>query len=82
MELIVETTGVSRCIYSDAIPLREFGCLRIKRASHVEPNEQGAWIADLSPVNGPVLGPFLNRADALEAEVRWHQKHWLIPGKG
>ena len=71
MELIVESSGLTRCVYSDAIPLQGFGQVRIKRASNVEPNEQGEWIADLSPVSGPTLGPFLKRTDAIEAEVTW-----------
>ena len=79
MELIVDSTGVSRCIYSDAIPLRDLGNLNIRRASHVEPNNTGEWIADLSPVGGPKLGPYLKRTDALEAEVQWLREHWLIP---
>ena len=38
------------------------------RASHVEPNDQGRWFADLAPVNGPILGPYTRRTEALEAE--------------
>jgi hypothetical protein len=29
------------------------------------------WEADMSPVNGPVLGPFATRGAALTAEVTW-----------
>lgn len=29
------------------------------------------WTADLSPVDGPVLGPFAVKSDALEAERNW-----------
>lgn len=29
------------------------------------------WFADLSPVNGPVLGPFATRKTALLAEEQW-----------
>lgn len=42
----------------------------VTRASHVEPSASG-WTADLSPVNGPTLGPFTTRAEALAAEVDW-----------
>ena len=79
MELIVESFGSTRCVYSDAIPLREFGQVRIERASYVEPNDEGEWIADLSPVSGPLLGPFLKRTDAIKAEVRWLRDNWLMP---
>lgn len=35
------------------------------------------WQADLSPVNGPVLGPFDSRVDAIEAEIEWLNKNFL-----
>ena len=81
MELIIESSGLTRCVYSDAIPLQGFGQVRIERASNVEPNEQGEWIADLSrsPISGPTLGPFQKRTDAIEAEVQWLCDNWLIP---
>ena len=47
-------------------------------ACHVEPEEQGRWLADLSPVNGPVLGPFDHRSEALQAEHDWLERHWLL----
>ncbi len=36
----------------------------------------GFWYADLAPVGGPVLGPFLKRSTALEAELDWLVAHW------
>ena len=78
MDLIVTGTGELRCIYSDSIPLSQLGRLSIIRASHVEPNSAGQWMADLSPVDGPRLGPFEFRTDALAAEVDWLRKHWLL----
>jgi hypothetical protein len=29
------------------------------------------WQADLAPSNGPVLGPFRRRQDAIDAEIAW-----------
>ena len=78
MDLVVTGTGEVRCIYSDSIPLSQLGMLSISRASHVEPNSVGQWMADLSPVGGPVLGPFELRTDALSAEVNWLRKNWLL----
>ena len=78
MDLVVTGTGGLRCIYSDSIPLSQLGKLSITRASHVEPNSAGQWMADLSPVDGPLLGPFEFRTDALVAEVDWLRKHWLL----
>jgi hypothetical protein len=43
----------------------------IRRASHVEADKAGRWFADLSPVAGPVLGPFDRRSEALAAEHEW-----------
>ena len=36
----------------------------------------GMWYADLAPVRGPVLGPFPQRSDALQAEVAWLDANW------
>jgi len=77
VQLIIDPCGLVRCLYSETIDLAALGSLVIVRASHVEPDERGCWIADLSPVSGPVLGPFLNRSDALAAEVAWIEEHWL-----
>jgi hypothetical protein len=71
MELVVGTDGVARCIYDEGIDLREIGRLQITRASHVEPDRDGYWWADMGPVEGPVLGPYGSRSDALEAERGW-----------
>jgi hypothetical protein len=35
------------------------------------------WWADMSPVRGPVLGPFEERQEALDAEVEWLYKNHL-----
>jgi hypothetical protein len=78
MNLIIEKDGKVRGIYGEAIDLATLGTPRINRASHVEPDEQGRWLADLSPVGGPVLGPFDKRSDALEAEVAWLEQNWLM----
>ena len=68
MELIVDAGGNVRCIYDEALDLREIGTLKITRASHVEPDAEGCWWADMGPVGGPVLGPSRNRTEALRAE--------------
>jgi len=71
MELLVGTDGVARCIYDEALDLRELGKLQITRASHVEPDAEGYWWADMGPSGGPVLGPFMSRTEALGAERGW-----------
>ena len=69
MELIIESSGTVGCIYDESIDLHLIGTPQIKRASHVEPDSNGRWLADLTPVSGPKLGPFGKRTDALAAEV-------------
>ena len=81
MELIVRPGGDLHCIYSEAIDLHSLGKPNITRASHVEPDPLGRWIADLSPVYGPKLGPFEKRTDALAAEVQWLRDNWLAKAK-
>ena len=81
MELWVEPGGVVRCLYAEAIDLTALGALTIRRASHVEPDSEGRWWADMSPVGGAVLGPFAARSAALEAERAWLEEHWLARPK-
>ncbi len=71
MELVVDAGGDVRCIYDEALDLREIGKLQITRASHVEPDAEGYWWADMGPVDGPVLGPYGSRTEALGAEREW-----------
>jgi hypothetical protein len=77
MQLVIRGDGSCRCLYSEAIDLRQLGSLLISRASHVEPNATGQWLADLSPVGGPQLGPFATRSQALAAEEAWLLTHRL-----
>jgi hypothetical protein len=77
MQLIVSTSGVMQCLYGEEIPLAVLGSLSIVRASYVEPDREGNWFADLSPVGGPRLGPYEHRSLALEQEREWLQKQWL-----
>ena len=78
MKLLIRPDGTVRAIYSEAIDLAVLGRPTITRASHVEPGQDGRWRADLSPVGGPVLGPFDRRSEALEAEVAWLERNWLL----
>ena len=80
MNLVILTDGTARCVYAEAIDLHALGDPTVWRASHVEPDDRGWWRADLSPVGGPVLGPFDRRSDALAAEAAWLDRHWLAPG--
>jgi hypothetical protein len=77
MQLLIDGDGSVWCLYDQALDLRSFGTLSIRRASHVEPDEHGRWLADMSPVAGPMLGPFAARSEALAAETAWLEEHWL-----
>jgi hypothetical protein len=78
MQLIVARSGSVRCVYGEELDLSRLGHLNIQRGSHVEPTLDGLWTADLSPVGGPCLGPFAQRSKALQAEVAWLHRHWLL----
>ena len=79
MQLVVGPDGLARAIYGEDIDLSALGRPTIARASRVEPDAEGLWRADLSPVGGPVLGPFALRSAALAAEHAWLERNWLEP---
>ncbi len=78
MELVIGLGGQVRCVYGEGIDLASLGELSIRRASHVEPDDQGQWWADLAPVSGPRIGPFTKRSSALTAEEAWLAVVWLV----
>jgi hypothetical protein len=71
MDLIVHPSVVVAAIYSEQIDFTALGKPAILRASHVEPDGDGQWWADLGPTGGPKLGPFANRSNAIAAETTW-----------
>lgn len=78
MLITITPRGEIVFIYSDALaPLLNEGSARVKRASQVEPHPDGGWTADMTPFqsDGPILGPFALRQEALAAEVRWLEEH-------
>jgi hypothetical protein len=77
MRLVIDHTGVVRCLYAETINLAALGAVSIRRASHVEPDKDGKWYADLSLSSGPILGPFRLRSEALEAEREWLEARLL-----
>lgn len=77
MQLVIEPAGAVRCLYAEKLDLHALGRPCIRRASHVEPDRQGRWAADLMPVGGPRLGPFTRRSEALRAECEWLESNWL-----
>jgi hypothetical protein len=68
----ISPEGEIRFVWHDSLQgLLALGKSTVKRASHVEPNEDGHWTADMSPSGGGTLGPFKLRGEALAAEVNW-----------
>ena len=80
MNLLILPDGTARCVYAEAIDLAALGEPTVTRDSRVEPDADSRWRADLSPVGGPTLGPFVRRSDALAAEAAWLDRHWLAHG--
>ena len=78
MKLLIRPDGTVRAIYDETIDLGALGRPAITRASHVEPTPEGRWLADMAPVGGPPLGPFDRRGEALQAELAWLERHWLL----
>jgi hypothetical protein len=77
MQIIIQPDGNPRCVYAEVIDIAQLGRVNIRRGSHVEPNDASQWIANLSPVGGPLLGPFALRSQALNAERHWLETNWL-----
>ena len=75
MQMVVGIDGTVCFVYDERLDLACLCRVEIRRASHVEPDEEGRWWADLSPVTGPVLGPFDRRSEALAAEATWLERH-------
>ena len=69
--------GIEFIYHDDLRPLLTAGDAHIRRASRVEPTPDGQWTADLTPMHGPILGPYLTRTEALTAETDWLTQHWL-----
>jgi hypothetical protein len=75
MQLLIDCQGKVRCLYGESVDLGSLGKLSILRASHVDADKSGQWWADLGPVDGPMLGPFGTRSQALQAETTWLDQH-------
>jgi len=83
MIINVDPEGTARWIHDDRLAGLMDQHTVIRRASHVEPGDPGQgrvplkWYVDLSPVNGPTLGPFGTRRQALDTEAAWLHAHHL-----
>ena len=75
MDLFIRPTGEIDMLYDELLDLSSLGTMNIARASHVEPDSTGQWFAHL--IDGPTLGPFCLRSEALAAEQQWLIDHVL-----
>lgn len=75
MVIVIDRGGTVTTLYSELFDLATLGQQNIARASHIEPDANGNWFADL--LDGPRLGPFARRSEALAAEVAWLTEHCL-----
>jgi hypothetical protein len=75
MKLVINKEGAIQTIAEDDLSfVSSLGDCNAQRASHVNPvkhNGKLLWSADLSPVGGPVLGPFGTRTEAIKSEIEW-----------
>jgi len=92
--VIVNPNGTLRFLVSDRTEqaFSEASVLEIHRVSHVDvfedldpkaktkaaPGSPTSWYADMSPVNGPVLGPFRSRKRALQEERYYLERRNLL----
>ena len=70
-DLVVVSDEGWKCISGEELNLRTLGRWQIPRASHIEPDLDVNWFADVGPVEGPKLGPFRTQSEALGAERGW-----------
>ena len=76
LNVTIDANGNARFIYNDHLAgLLEHGRAHVERASHVEPDANGGWFADMSPSGGPKLEGFRLRSEALAAEVAWLEQN-------
>lgn len=74
--ITITAAGELRFVWADELAdMTLLGAVDIRRASHVEATADGHWTADMSPVDGPVLGPYRLRGEALTAEREWLGMH-------
>ena len=78
--IVINPDGSMEFIYADDLrDLIDEGNATIHRVSNVEPGIDGFWYAQM--INGPILGPFKYRQDALNAEIDYINEEMLNGSK-
>lgn len=76
--IFVSDEGDILFVYHDDVAeaFRELGYdVRPRRASHVEPAEDGTFYVDLAPSGGPRVEGWVRYDDAVAFEVAWITRH-------
>lgn len=78
MRLFIDRSGSIKYLYTEAIDADNFGTIEeITRASNVEPVGQ-LWESQI--IDGPILGPYKLRSQALAAEINYLETEVLCHG--
>lgn len=78
MKMKILPDGTIRCLYTEELDLAGLGTVTITRASNVEPDKDGRWVADMAPSGVDIkLGGFAKRSEALAAEVAFVEENIL-----
>ena len=78
MKVVIRPAGLVEALYDDCLDWAALGLPQIRRASQVDADSSAHWYANLGPVDGPVLGPFATRREALAAEATWLEDNLLL----
>ena len=77
MQLVIKPGGIIQCIYGEEIDLAALGKPAISAPAMSSLTSRGGGWRIYHPVNGPLLGPFHSRSEALVAEQAWLETNWL-----
>lgn len=70
LEVTITKDGEVQCLAPDDLDLRDVGSLHVRRASHVEfDNDRQRWLVTLP--NGKEIGEFATRGEAIRFEVEY-----------
>ena len=79
IKLEITAKGGIQMLHDDAVNLAEFGKVEVKRASHVEyNNEVGCWLVQSAKTGIILKDDFKTRAEALA----WEKVHYSPGGRG
>jgi len=79
MKINITALGGIEMLHDDSFNLKEFGDIKMKRASHVEFNEKKQkWFVQSALTNIILKDDFDTRKDALT----WEKEHYSPGGKG